>query len=141
MNARSEPKPPAKWLDLLRSSGQWERLVEMAKRSLAVDPHDPDTHRHLAWAYVNVNRFEEMAPHVEFLLRSEPDSELNHHLAAVYALEMRDFPKAQEHLDFLLAQSPRGATFHYLASVLALRTGERCEARESIRRARQMAPD
>jgi len=140
MNNRGEPKPPAAWLDALHSSEQWERLIDIARRSLAVDPNDAGTHRHLAWAYAKTERFTEMAPHVEFLLRADPESVPNQHVAAVYTLEVGAFTPARTHVNFLLARSPRTATFHYLASILALRTDNLPQARKSIREARQLAP-
>ena len=83
MSEHDGRKPPTAWLNQLREAGHWERLIEMAGQSLAVDPNDPETHRQIAWAYAASNRPAKMKPHVDFLLHTEPEHASSHHLAAV----------------------------------------------------------
>jgi tetratricopeptide (TPR) repeat protein len=135
------PKPPAEWLRHLHEAGQWQRLVEVAIQSLAVDPNDQPTHRHVAWAYAKMGKANAMAPHVEFLLRADADEPSNHHLAAIYHLELKQSAKAKVHIDRLLAKSPQDATYHYLACIHALRTNQVLAAQHHIRLARQHSPE
>jgi tetratricopeptide (TPR) repeat protein len=141
MSDHDGSKPPAGWLNHLREAGHWSRLIEMAARSLAVDPNDPETHRHIAWAYAHCNRFSEMWPHVDFLLKAEPDEPLNHHLAAIYYLDTNQHRKARAHIDLLLGYSPNSATYHYLACIHALRCNNTSSARFHIGRARALSPN
>src|SRR4030095_3616845 len=134
-------KPPAEWLEHLHDAGHWRRLIEMASRSLSVDPNDADTHRHLSWAYAKTDQTAKMKPHVEFLLHAEPNEERNHHLAAVYHLNSKRHKSAKPHIDFLLQHHPNGPTYHYLACIYALRCNKIREARSHISQARALAPE
>src|ERR1700744_2839721 len=106
MSEHDGGKPPAAWLDHLHDASQWNRLVEIALRSLALDPNDPITHRHIAWAYAKTDRYPAMWPHLSFLLGVEPDEARNHHLAAIYYLDTAQHKKARSHIDVLLRESP-----------------------------------
>src|ERR1700744_1623177 len=101
MSANDGGKPPAAWLQQLREALHWDRLIEMAGKSLAIDPNDPVTHRQIAWAYAASNRAAKMRPHVEFLLARETDDDASHHLAAVYYLETHRIKQASRHLETL----------------------------------------
>jgi len=141
MNEHDGSKPPAGWLNQLHEAGHWNRLIEMAARSLAVDPNDSETHRHIAWAYAKSSRLLDMWPHVDFLLKAEPNEPLNHHLAAIYYLDTNQHKKARSHIDLLLRESPNSATYHYLACIQALRCNNTDEARFHIKRARALSPN
>jgi len=135
------PKPPPEWLQHLHDGKQWERLIEMAGKSLAAEPDDPVAHRHIAWGYAKLDRPHEMRPHVEFLLRDDPEDPKNHHLAAIYFLEIKQNSKAKPHIDLLLADDPKNATYHYLACIFFLRTGNSPQARRHIQEARALCPE
>lgn len=141
MSEHDGRKPPAAWLRQLREAGHWDRLIELAGQSLAVDPNDVDTHRHIAWAYAASNRPAHMKPHVDFLLQAEPDSTSTHHLAAVQHLDLQRHKQARPHIETLLRLEPQSATYHYLACLLALRENKTPIARAHIQQARQLAPD
>src|SRR5207248_10101592 len=68
------PKPPAEWLRHLYGSGQWDRLVKVARESLATEPDDEAAHRYLAWGYAKMGRTKMMAPHVKYLLQADADT-------------------------------------------------------------------
>jgi tetratricopeptide (TPR) repeat protein len=133
-------KPPAAWLSHLHEARQWTRLIELARRSLAADPDDAETHRQIAWAYAMTNRLPELRVHVDFLLKADPVDVRHHHLAAIYHLDSRHLSSAKKHIDFLLNTNPNSATFHYLACIHALRSNWRDAARHHIKRARALAP-
>jgi tetratricopeptide (TPR) repeat protein len=137
---RDHSKPPAEWLKQLHSAGQWNRLIEFARDRLAVNPSDAPTHQHLAWAYAKTDRFAEMQPQVEFLLRDDPHEPENHQLAAIFFLETGEHGRAKSHVTFLLQADPKRPTFHFLASLLALRMNRLNAARVHIRKARELAP-
>ena len=141
MPNHTEPKPPKEWLEHLSSAGQWERLIEMGRKSLAADPHDCDAHRHIAWAYAKTDRPKEMQPHVEFLLRTDANDPVHHHLGAVYQLGCKKPKLAKEHVEFALREDPLSPTYHYLACVTALRLGDAKAADLHIREARALAPE
>jgi hypothetical protein len=69
MSEHDGGKPPAAWLEHLREAKHWDRLIAMAGKSLEVEPNDPVTHGHIAWAYAASDRPAKMWPHVEFLLK------------------------------------------------------------------------
>lgn len=133
-------KPPAEWLRHLHEVGQWERLIELGKQSLGVDPLEASVHRHLAWAYGKTGRFAQMRPHVEFLLGSDPGEPANGHVAAIYCLEIRQLDQARRHIDDLLKHDPENANYHYLACIHSLRRHDIPAAERSIRQARALAP-
>jgi tetratricopeptide (TPR) repeat protein len=134
-------KPPSEWLNHLHEAGQWSRLVEIALRSLAVDPNDTDTHRHLGWAYAKMGRLADMKPHIDFLLTAEPDEPRNHHLAAIYHLDSKRHGPAKTHIDALLFKDPQNPNYHYLACIHALRANNVQGARGHIHKARALAPE
>src|SRR5205085_6886626 len=82
-----------------------------------------------------------MEPHVEFLLRRDPNSPIAHHLAAVYHLECKRPRAAKPHVEVMLREAPSNATYHYVACLMALRLGQSKEARAHIAQARQFSPD
>ncbi|MDR3404190.1 MAG: hypothetical protein P4L99_16955 [Chthoniobacter sp.] len=141
MSEHDGRKPPAAWLSQLRAAGHWDRLIEMAGRSLAVDPNDPETHRQIAWAYAASDRPAKMQPHVDFLLQAEPGHASSHHLAAVYHLDLQRHTQARPHIETLLRMDANSATYHYLACLLALRDNKVKVARVHIEQARKLAPD
>ncbi len=56
---------------------QWEEAAAAWRRSLALQPDDPHTHRHLAQALVHLERPAEALPHCRHLLAQNPtDTEL-----------------------------------------------------------------
>lgn len=134
-------KPPLAWLNRLHDAGHWDRLIEMATRSLATDPNDADTHRHIAWAYAKTGRTAQMQKHVDFLLKAEPMDSRNHHLAAVYQIDSNQHRRAKPHIDLLLSESPNSANYHYLACIHALRCRQLNTARTHIAAARKLAPE
>lgn len=139
--AVDRPKPPPEWLQHLHDARQWDRLIEVAKESLAADPDDDGAHRHLAWAYAKLGQPDKMVPHVEFLLGRDAGELEHHHLAAIQHLDQRSPAKAKVHLDRLLQGAPDNPTYHYLACIHALRTNDLLSARTHIREARRFAPE
>jgi tetratricopeptide (TPR) repeat protein len=140
MFGNDHAQPAAQRLAQLHSTGQWERLMESARQSLATEPSNPRTHRHLAWAYAKTDRFSEMQPQVEFLLREQSDEPENHQLAAIHFLETGKHGRAKTHVAFLLRARPQNSNFHFLAALLALRMGRLNAARIHIRKTRELAP-
>ena len=141
MNEHDGGKPPAAWLDHLREAKHWERLIAMATKSLEIDPDDPVTHRHLAWAYASSDQPAKMWPHVEFLLNRQPDEASSHHLAAVYYLDTQKHKRSWPHIQTLLQKNPNSGTYHYLACLCALRDKKVPLARRHIEQARKLAPE
>jgi Tfp pilus assembly protein PilF len=139
--SKDSPKPPAEWLQHLHEAGQWERLMEMAKKSLAADPRDEAAHRHLAWAYAKTGQSRLMAPHVEFLLGEDADHPDYHHLAAIHHLGVRQPKQAKTHIDHMLQGCPYHPNYHYVACIHALRCNDPESARHHIQQARRLAPE
>jgi len=140
MSEQDGAKPPIAWLNHLHEAHHWERLIKVASESLAVDPQDPETHRHIAWAYAATQRLPELARHVSFLLNADPDDARHHHLAAVYYLDAKRHKRAAPHIEALLQQAPNSATYHYLACIHALRCNKLKEAQVHIEEVRRLAP-
>jgi tetratricopeptide (TPR) repeat protein len=136
-----QPKPPVAWLQHLYDAGHWDRLIEMAGKSLAAEPDDAQVHRFLAWAYAKLDRYQEMRPHVEFVLRDDAEEPRNHHVAAIYYLEIKQHQRAKQHIDFLLHNDSQNATYHYLACIYYLRCNNSYIARNHITEARVLSPE
>lgn len=141
MSATDRSKPPAEWLEQLSEAGHWDRLIEIASDSLAIDPNDPETHRQIAWAYAKTSRSAKLRQHVSFLLSVDPDDARHHHLAAIYFLDTKQHRKAGPHINTLLRLEPHSATYHYLAGIYELRCDQIANARSHLRQARALAPN
>lgn len=140
MFGNDHAQPAAQRLAQLHSTGQWERLIDSARQSLAAEPSNVRAHRHLAWGYAKTDRFSEMQPEVEYLLREQPEEPENHQLAAIHFLETGKHGTAKRHIAYLLRARPQNSNFHFLAALLALRMGRLNAARIHIRKTRELAP-
>jgi hypothetical protein len=139
--SNQHPRPPEEWLQHLHESRQWERLVEMSKEVLGVDPEDERAHFHLGWALVRTGRTKEMQPQVEFLLRANPEHIGYRQLAALYLMEMKQYQEAWRHVDGCLADDPANAAIHHLAAMLAIRQQRWELAKKHSLTARSLSPD
>lgn len=135
------PLPPSSWLQHLHAAGQWERLEEMSRQRLAAEPDDPVGHYHRAWALLRLERAREMEPHVEHLLREDPENVYHLKLAALWHLAGHRNARARAHLESALALDPDEASLHYLMAVLASRQGKLKKAQAHAARARALDPD
>ncbi len=134
-------KPPAAWLQQLHDAGQWQRLIDIACRSLEVDPLDAETHHHLAWAYLRVRQPEKMRPHVEFLLAHQPEEADTYQLAALCETEAGCHAKALEFAQVSLGLNPHLAALHHTAAIILTRQNQIAQARHHLALARAMEPE
>lgn len=141
MHDRDQPKPPAEWLHRIYEAGHWERLIEVASESLAVDPDDTYTHRLIAWAYLHTDRPAEANKHVSFVVGASPNDRDAHYLAGIYYLRTGRYSSAEIHTKTLLRLAPEWAPTHYLAAKVAWGFGDRRKAGEHNRLALQLDPD
>jgi tetratricopeptide (TPR) repeat protein len=141
MPETGSPLQPASWLQHLHAAGQWGRLEEISRQRLAAEPADACGHYHRAWALLRLNRAPEMQPHVEHLLREDPEDVDHLKLAALWHLTANRNARAKSHLDSALALDPDEASVHYLLAVLASRQGKFKKAQAHAARARSLDPD
>lgn len=139
--AESPSRPPHEWLAHLHSASQWERLDKVALDCLAADPQDEVAHYHRAWSALKLKRFQEMEPHVSFLLGKDPESVANLQLAALWHMSQDRLKEAQSHLLSALELSPESAMLWHCAACVELQLGHLKKGQEYSRRARQLDPD
>jgi len=141
MNETSS-QTPGEWLRHLHVAGQWARLEHFAAERLADDPNDVEAHFHRAWALLKLERGEEAGPHVEFLLKSDPEDASYLKLAAFRHLyHTKRLKEARALLDSALKIDPEDATLWFLSAVIETQRYRFEEARKLIARARQLDPD
>ena len=79
-----EPGLDGRRLETLFTAGNWERLVEEARRFLALQPDHPGAHYSLAWALTELKKYDEAGEHVRFLLAHHPEAGDTHRAAAFW---------------------------------------------------------
>jgi len=128
-------------LQTLLEAGNPDRLAAEARRFLARDPEDAAAHFYLVLALTDLNQTSEAKNHLAFLLSSEPEEVRTHFAAVFFYGTGQQWPKVRQHVDAGLRLDPENAFFHRYAAIAALQKLDLAAARESITRARELAPD
>lgn len=137
----SADKPPAEWMEHLHHAGQWARLEQVARDTLAVDPGDVAGHFHLGWALLKQDRALEMEHHVRFLLDLDSESVEVLQLAALWQMASGRPKKARIFIQTALQIVPDDAMLWFLSSSAECQSGNLKEGLRHAAKARELDPD
>lgn len=136
-----EPGLDGRRLETLFTAGNWERLVEEARRFLALQPDHPGAHYSLAWALTELKKYDEAGEHVRFLLAHHPEAGDTHRAAAFWYRRRGRGRAARRHIREGLRLDPEDEWFHRMAALDHWQEGDMEEARLHIDTARALSPD
>lgn len=134
-------KPPPEWLDHLHETGQWERLEQMARKCVEIDPTDVDAHGHLTWALLKQGRYVDTRPHIEASLNDDPECADIHLVAAFTEWQKGRRQSAWQHIKTAMGIEPKYPSLFYLAANFYEEENELDKARTAINAARALDPE
>lgn len=122
-------------------TGRWDKIETLAAEALRTDATNTFFHYYRAIALNQQERDHEALPHVTFILKHEPTSAPNHHVASLVFAGLRKFTRAAQHISTALGIDPDEAQYHYEAARIAALRMRTDEAKKHIAQARSMRPD
>ncbi|MBK1828339.1 tetratricopeptide repeat protein [Haloferula rosea] len=131
----------AGFLHVLYQSGHDDQLIAEARRRLGLDPNDWSAHYYLCMGLCRLDRQREARPHLDFLLRTDPETVDAQFAATFFHSSAGKWRKARPHIAAGLRLDPDETAFLTSAAIADLSELKLDSARRHIDRARQLDPD
>ncbi len=122
------------------TSGQWDRVLDMAQQWLSRDPENIRAHLAAGQALINLNRHAEGEPHLEQVLARMPQNGVAHRFMSIIHFNQKRFKAADESIRRAISVQPQEALNWYHLAWMFYRQGDLISAKKFAEKARELNP-